>query len=75
MKPNDIGPYIESLKNSVSKVLPEKNVENAMVDISNYFLSRWVINNDFLLDKSDINNLIKKNCRFSTFLDKDCALA
>jgi len=60
MKPNDIGPYIESLKNSVSKVLPEKNVENAMVDISNYFLSRWVINNDFLLDKSDINNLIKK---------------
>ena len=60
MKPNDIGPYIESLKNSVSKVLPEKNVENAMVDISNYFLSRLVINNDFLLDKSDINNLIKK---------------
>jgi len=60
MKPNDIGPYIESLKNSVSKILPEKNIENAMVDISNYFLSRWVIDNNFLLSKSDINNLLKK---------------
>lgn len=60
MKPNDIGPYIESLKNSVSKILPEKNIENAMVDISNYFLSRWVIDNNFLLSKSDINNLVKK---------------
>mgnify|MGYP003116583430 FL=1 len=60
MNPNDIGPYIESLKSSVSKILPEKNIENAMVDISNYFLSRWVIDNNFLLSKSDINNLVKK---------------
>tara|TARA_R100001510_G_C7644258_1_gene201722 strand:- start:47 stop:241 length:195 start_codon:yes stop_codon:yes gene_type:complete len=60
MKPNDIGPYIESLKNSVSKILPKKNIENAMVDISNYFLSRWVIDNNFLLSKSDINNIVKK---------------
>lgn len=38
--------------------MPKENLEKAMVDVSNYFLSKWVDNNDFLLSVSDIERLV-----------------
>lgn len=60
MKSSEIGDYIKNIKKSLSSRIPKENLEKAMVDISNYFLSGWVIDNDFLLGNVDIERLIEK---------------
>lgn len=60
MKTSDIGGYIKNIRKILSNRIPKKKLEEAMVDISNYFLSNWVIDNDFLLDSSDIEHLIER---------------
>jgi hypothetical protein len=57
---SEISGYIRNIKKSLSNRIPKENIEKAMVDISNYFLSNWVVNNDFLLDNSDIERLVNK---------------
>lgn len=59
MKTSDISDYIKTIRKSLSNRVPKKNLEKAMVDISNYFLSNWVIDNEFLMDNSDIERLIE----------------
>jgi len=60
VKTSDIGGYIKNIRKNLSNRIPKKKLEEAMVDISNYFLSNWVIDNDFLLDSSDIEHLIER---------------
>jgi hypothetical protein len=60
VKTSDIGGYIKNIRKILSNRIPKKKLEEAMVDISNYFLSNWVIDNDFLLDSSDIEHLIER---------------
>ncbi len=60
METSEIGSYIRNIEKSLSNRIPKENIEKAMVDISNYFLSNWVVNNDFLLDNSDIERLVDK---------------
>lgn len=60
METSEISGYIRNIKKSLSNRIPKENIEKAMVDISNYFLSNWVVNNDFLLDNSDIERLVNK---------------
>lgn len=62
--------YLKHMKKRVQEMIPESELEKSMVRVSNYIVSKWADDKDFILSEKELDSLLNPQKFKYKFLDK-----
>lgn len=62
--------YLKHMKKKVQKMVPESELEKNMVRVSNYIVSKWADDKDFMLSEKELDSLLNPQKFKYNFLNK-----
>ncbi len=57
----DIRKYIKTIRNRISTLVPEEELENIMTDVSNVVCNNWINGSEYELTKQQIMSLVRRH--------------